>query len=229
MKACDEKLKSSILEAIELDDARLEEELKSCEPHVFSEKFEREMEALFERYRRKKRLKRIQRYAMAAAVVLLLTGGIFYLGSGDLRATKTNIDILEWFENFFTVKDGTDDRSGTKVLFEESQIGYLPEGFEKVGERIAFSRIQYEYKNAANESISIQVSNGKLSFNADSKVDDQEVCLNETGYEYTITQKNELGEVTLIWKDKEDIYYYVTGTLEVKELIAIMDGISYLR
>ena len=49
------------------------------------------------------------------------------MGSGDLRATKTNIDILEWFENFFTVKDGTDDRNGTEVLFEESQIGYLPE------------------------------------------------------------------------------------------------------
>ena len=119
MKACDEKLKSSILEAIELDDARLEEELKNCEPHVYSAKFEREMEALFERYRRKKKLKRIRRYAMAAAVVLLLTGGIFYLGSGDLRATKTNIDILEWFENFFTVKDGTDDRSGTKVFRQD--------------------------------------------------------------------------------------------------------------
>ncbi|MBO5347852.1 MAG: DUF4367 domain-containing protein [Lachnospiraceae bacterium] len=227
MKACDEKLKSSILEAIELDDARLEEELKSCEPHVFSEKFEREMEALFERYRRKKRLKRIQRYAMAAAVVLLLTGGIFYLGSGDLRATKTNIDILEWFENFFTVKDGTDDRSGTKVLFEESQIGYLPEGFEKVGEDSSFSAVQYKYVSDNNKYIVIQASKGKLSFNADGKISDQEVCLNEKGYEYTMTQKNELGEVTLMWKDAENIYYYVTGTLEIKELIAIMDGIYY--
>lgn len=227
MKACDEKLKSSILEAIELDDARLEEELKNCEPHVFSAKFEREMEALFERYRRKKKLKRIQRYAMAAAVVLLLTGGIFYLGSGDLRATKTNIDILEWFENFFTVKDGTDDRNGTEVLFEESQIGYLPEGFEKVREDSAFSIVQFEYVDDSKEYIVIQVSNGKLSFNADSKVTNQEVCLNENGYEYTMTQKNELGEVTLIWKDKDNIYYYVTGTLEIEELIKIMDGISY--
>ena len=227
MKACDEKLKSSILEAIELDDARLEEELKSCEPHVFSEKFEREMEALFERYRRKKRLKRIQRYAMAAAVVLLLTGGIFYLGSGDLRATKTNIDILEWFENFFTVKDGTDDRSGTKVLFEESQIGYLPEGFEKVGEHIAFSIVQYEYKDSKDGYIVIRVLRDRLAINVDNEVTDKEDCINKAGYEYTVTQRDEAQLATIMWVDNNDIYYYVTSTLEKDELIKIMDGISY--
>ena len=226
MKACDEKLKSSILEAIELDDARLEEELKSCEPHVFSEKFEREMEALFERYRRKKRLKRIQRYAMAAAVVLLLTGGIFYLGSGDLRATKTNIDILEWFENFFTVKDGTDDRSGTKVLFEESQIGYLPEGFEKVNGEKLFSYALYEYRNDISEYIIIQVSSDKLSLNIDNEFSDVETRINKAGYEYTLTQRGETQQVTLMWSD-DSFYYYITSTLGNEELIKIMDGISY--
>lgn len=227
MKACDEKLKSSILEAIELDDARLEEELKNCEPHVYSAKFEREMEALFERYRRKKKLKRIQRYAMAAAVVLLLTGGIFYLGSGDLRATKTNIDILEWFENFFTVKDGTDDRSGTKVLFEESQIGYLPEGFEKVGEGSNFSAVQYEYKDGKDGYIVIRALRDRLSINVDNEVTDKEDCINMAGYEYTVTQRNEAQLATIMWVDDNDIYYYVTSTLEKDELIKIMDGISY--
>ena len=227
MKACDEKLKSSILEAIELDDARLEEELKNCEPHVFSAKFEREMEALFERYRRKKKLKRIQRYAMAAAVVLLLTGGIFYLGSGDLRATKTNIDILEWFENFFTVKDGTDDRSGTKVLFEESQIGYLPEGFEKVGEGSNFSAVQYEYKDSKDGYIVIRALRDRLAINVDNEVTDKEDCINKAGYEYTVTQRDEAQLATIMWVDNNDIYYYVTSTLEKDELIKIMDGISY--
>lgn len=226
MKACDEKLKSSILEAIELDDARLEEELKSCEPHVFSEKFEREMEALFERYRRKKRLKRIQRYAMAAAVVLLLTGGIFYLGSGDLRATKTNIDILEWFENFFTVKDGTDDRSGTKVLFEESQIGYLPEGFEKVSGEKIFSQVLYKYKNGSGEYIAIQVTCDKLALNVDNEFSDMEARINKMGYEYTLTQRDENQQATIMWNDNS-FYYYITSTLGNEELIKIMDGISY--
>lgn len=227
MKACDEKLKSSILEAIELDDARLEEELKNCEPHVYSAKFEREMEALFERYRRKKKLKRIQRYAMAAAVVLLLTGGIFYLGSGDLRATKTNIDILEWFENFFTVKDGTDDRSGTKVLFEESQIGYLPEGFEKVSEGSNFSAVQYKYKDNAGRYIFIRVLSDKLSLKVDSEVVSKEERINKAGYEYTMTQRDEEQQATIMWNDDNDIYYYITSTLGYEELIKIMNGISY--
>lgn len=227
MKACDEKLKSSILEAIELDDARLEEELKNCEPHVYSAKFEREMEALFERYRRKKKLKRIQRYAMAAAVVLLLTGGIFYLGSGDLRATKTNIDILEWFENFFTVDDGVRGIKSDEVLFEESRIGYMPEGFEKVSEHIAFSSIQYEYRNDADGYVIIRVLRDKSSLNIDSEVSGKEECINKAGFEYTMTQRDEAQLATIMWIDDNDIYYYVTSTLGNEELIKIMDGISY--
>lgn len=227
MKACDEKLKSSILEAIELDDARLEEELKSCEPHVFSEKFEREMEALFERYRRKKRLKRIQRYAMAAAVVLLLTGGIFYLGSGDLRATKTNIDILEWFENFFTVDDGVRGIKSDEVLFEESRIGYLPEGFEKVNGESSFSQVLLEYRSSVVEYIIIQVSRDKLSLNVDSEVVNLEKRINAAGYEYTMTQRDKAQQATIMWNDDDGLYYYITSVLSDDELIKIMDGISY--
>lgn len=227
MKACDEKLKSSILEAIELDDARLEEELKNCEPHVFSAKFEREMDELFERYRRKKKLRRIRRYAMAAAVVLLLTGGIFYLGSGDLRATKTNIDILEWFENFFTVDDGVRGIKSDEVLFEESRIGYLPEGFEKVSANSTFSLVLYEYKNNSNEYITIRVCRDKLSYFIDNENIDKNVCINEAGYEYTMTQRDEMKQAVLMWKDNNDIYYYITSTLEDNELIKIMNGISY--
>ena len=227
MRACDEKLKSSILEAIELDDARLEEELKNCEPHVYSAKFEREMEALFERYRRKKKLKRIRRYAMAAAVVLLLTGGIFYLGSGDLRATKTNIDILEWFENFFTVKDGVRGIKTDEVLFEESRIGYLPEGFEKVGELISFSQVFYKYENSAKEYIVVRVSRDKLSVNIDSEIADKVIDINEDGFEYTMTQRDETQQATFMWGDDHGIYYYITSTLGNDELIKIMNGISY--
>ncbi len=227
MKACDEKLKSSILEAIELDDARLEEELKNCEPHVFSERFEREMDEMFERYRRKKKLKRIQRYAMAAAVALLLTGGIFYLGSGDLRATKTNIDILEWFENFFTVDEGVRGIKPDEVLFEESRIGYLPEGFEKAGELISFSQVFYKYENSAKEYIVVRVSRDKLSVNIDSEIADKVIDINEDGFEYTMTQRDETQQATFMWSDDHGVYYYITSTLGNDELIKIMNEISY--
>jgi len=44
-----EKFKLSLLEAMELDDARLEEEMKDLPPHQFSEKFERKMAEILKR------------------------------------------------------------------------------------------------------------------------------------------------------------------------------------
>ena len=46
-KAAMEKLRKSLIKARELDDARLEEEMKDLPPHKFSEEFERKMAALF--------------------------------------------------------------------------------------------------------------------------------------------------------------------------------------
>ena len=46
VNAADEKLRLSVLEAMELDDARLKEEMEKAGPHVFSEEFERKMEEL---------------------------------------------------------------------------------------------------------------------------------------------------------------------------------------
>ncbi len=227
MKACDEKFKSSLLEAMELDEARLEEEMKNYEPHVFSESFENRMDELFKNYRRKQKLRSIRRYAVAAVLVLALAGGIFYVGSRDLRASETKIDILEWLENFFTVEDGTDNRKEENILFEESQIGYLPEGFEKVDELISFSQVMYEYEDSEKEYITIRVLRDKLSISVDSEVADKEERINKAGYEYTMTQRDEAQQVTIMWKDDNDIYYYVTSTLGNEELIKIMDGISY--
>jgi len=48
-KAAMEKFKLSLLEAMELDDARLEEEMKDLPPHQFSEKFERKMAEILKR------------------------------------------------------------------------------------------------------------------------------------------------------------------------------------
>ena len=48
-KAAKEKLKASLLEAMKLDDEKLEEEMKDLPPHKFSEEFERNMAVLFKR------------------------------------------------------------------------------------------------------------------------------------------------------------------------------------
>ena len=53
MNKSDEKLRQSLLEAMALDDAKLEEEMENEEPHVFSEEFERNMAKLLKRFRRR--------------------------------------------------------------------------------------------------------------------------------------------------------------------------------
>ena len=46
MNECNEKLKEALLEAMRLDNEWLEKQIENCEPHVFSEEFERKMQAL---------------------------------------------------------------------------------------------------------------------------------------------------------------------------------------
>lgn len=227
MRACDEKLRSSLMEAMKLDNARLEEEMKHCEPHVFSEKFERCMEKLMTVQRRKGKVISCVRYIAAAVVVLLLTGGILFVGSEDLRASELSIDILEWLDEFFTVKNGVDDRSDAAVLFDESQIGYLPEGFEKVGELVTFSYVQYEYVNERGEQILIYVSRDKVSSKIDNEEIEKQVYLNDMGYEYTLIHKEGEEDLSLMWVDKKEKYYNITGNIECSELIKIMNEISY--
>ena len=48
-KEADEKLRQSLVEAMKLDDARLEEEMKDLPPHQFSEKFEKSMATLMQK------------------------------------------------------------------------------------------------------------------------------------------------------------------------------------
>lgn len=227
MRACDEKLRSSLMEAMKLDNARLEEEMKHCEPHVFSEKFERCMEKLMTVQRRKGKVISCVRYIAAAVVVLLLTGGILFVGSEDLRASELSIDILEWLDEFFTVKNGVDDRSDAAVLFDESQIGYLPEGFEKVSEGVSFSLVQYEYENGEGKRIAIYVSRDKLSSLIDNEEIEKQVYLNDAGYECTLIHKTGEEYLSLMWVDKNEKYYNITGNIECSELIKIMNEISY--
>ena len=227
MRACDEKLRSSLMEAMKLDNARLEEEMKHCEPHVFSEKFERCMEKLMTVQRRKGKVISCVRYIAAAVVVLLLTGGILFVGSEDLRASELSIDILEWLDEFFTVEDGDHRRKEDGVLFDESQIGYLPEGFEKVSEGITFSLVQYEYENEQGKRIAIYVSRDKLYSLIDNEEIEKQVYLNDAGYEYTLIHKTGEEDLSLMWVDKNEKYYNITGNIECSELIKMMKEISY--
>ena len=227
MKACDEKLKNSLMEAMELDVARLKEQTANTPPHTFSPEFERNMEKLIKQVERKSKMRAAFRYVAAVLVVTLLTGGIIFIGSDSLRASEMSISIREWFANFFTVEDGTRGRKESDALFDKSQIGYMPEGFELVEEHSSFAMVQYKYINSVNDWIVIRISKAKVSTAVDNKNINNEVRVNSAGYEYALTYKEDSSESVVFWIDDESIYYFISGTIDSTELIEIMNNISY--
>lgn len=229
MKACNEKLKSGLMEAMELDNARLEEEMQHCEPHVFSPEFERRMENLLVVRRSRDKVRGALRYIAAAVLVLFLTGGILLMGSEDLSASGFGVNIVEWFEQFLKVERIDNDNYKTELveLFNESMIGYLPEGFVKTKEIISFSTVYYMYTNESNDFVTIYVLKGQGDINVDNEDIIKEVLLNEAGYEYTRVYKENIQRETLTWKDNNEIYYWISGSVGTDELLKIMNGISY--
>lgn len=235
MSVCDEKLKKALLEVWEKEDARLEEEIKQCEPHVFSREFEQKMNQLLNNHGRecaphgfRQKLTPFWKPLAAVVVVCIMISGILLTQSSSLRASALRIDILEWLDEFFTVEDGNVGKTEDSILFEESQIGYLPAGFEKVNEELAFSQVQFKYENEQGKYIRIRVYKGKTLSTVDNESANQEVCVNEAGYEYTVVFREDSEQITVLWKDEQDISYCIEGSLDEEEIIKIMNGISYI-
>ena len=235
MSVCDEKLKKALLEVWEKEDARLEEELKQCEPHVFSKKFERNMYRLLNNcgrerapYGFRQKLTPFWKPLAAVAVICIMICGILLTQSSSLQASALRIDILEWLDEFFTVEDGDVGKTEDNILFEESQIGYLPDGFEKVDEEHIFSQVQLEYKNSERGYIILRVYKGKTTSNVDNESAEQEVHVNDAGYEYTIVNREDGNQTTVLWKDDQNNNYYLESSLYKDEIIKIMNGISYM-
>lgn len=231
MKACNEKLKSSLMEAMKLDNARLEEEMQHCEPHIFSPEFERRMENLLVVRRSRDKVRGALRYIAAAVLVLFLTGGILLMGSEDLSASGLKINIVEWLDKFLKVENDKNNYnfSEISIMFNESMIGYLPKGFIKSEEIILYSAISYKYKDESGNTILIRVTNGLGEVNIDNEEISKEVLLNEAGYEYTRVYKGIIQKEILIWKDNNNLYYYLSGNIGSNELLKIMNGISYVE
>lgn len=228
MKACDNKLRTNLMEAMKLDNQNLEAEMQGVTPHEFSEVHEQKMEKLLHKQASKRKVRGILRYAVAACLVLLLTGSILIISSKDLRASKLSVDIIEWLEEFFSAEKGEIiKRTEDDILFSEEQIGYMPEGFEKVEKFENYNVVYYRYKNSINQTLRISVVRDKSLLQIDNKDNDYDVSINEEGYEYTYTHNVEAGSSWVVWKDKDDLYYYISSTLPGEEVIKIMNSISY--
>lgn len=228
MKACDEKLRSSLVEAMELDDAKLEAEMQDLAPHVFSESFEKNMAKLMKKHRRKYRRRRLIRFTAVTATLLFLIGGPIFINSEQLSASALSIDIKEWLDRFFTVEDGAEGRKDEEVLFDDSQLGYIPEGFEKVEEEESFSYVYYKYEHENGKYFYIKVTRGKSELYVDNEDIQANVKMNDAGYEYIMVAKDlNKDDKIVMWKNNKEIYYHIQGTIIGEELIKIMNNINY--
>lgn len=230
MKDCDKKLRDSLLRVMDEEVNAIREEMKQEEPHVFSEAFEQKMQEMMKVQKPKSKWRGIAGYAVAVAVVVVLViGGVLLVGSEELRASDLGVKIQTWMENFFLVENDANREKdeNTDVLFEESQIGYLPEGFEKVEEQILFSKVCYEYQNDDGQYIVLEVFRDKNLSGIDNDEIAQEAELNEAGLEYRYVYKADKCEHIFTWLNDKDYFYYLTGSLTKDEVMKIMNGISY--
>lgn len=232
MKVSDEKLRASIEMVADENMKKLEEEMKNVEPHTFSDEFEKKMEALLQNPmpEAKKKAYSIPRYVAAAAAVVLVVGGLGIAGSAKMYASETKIPVLQWMENFFVTEHDTDQKKGEKsseVLFNQDQIGYVPEGFELVEEISRQSKVSYTYKNNGDDYIILEVYNDKTSLGVDGKEVVPDVSVNNAGLEYRYMYKESIQEHIFVWLDEAGCEYYLSGSIEKEEMINVMNGISY--
>ena len=227
MKKSEKKLAASILRVMNQEEEEIRAEMQREGPHIFSEEFEKKMEKVMEVRARKVKQEKVFRYAAATIVTALLVGGILFVGNEESHASNVGIDILKWVENFFLIGEGNTERKDNEVLFEESQIGYLPEGFEKTYEDLRFSRVCYKYQNLTGDYIVLEVYRDKASSGIDNEDIGQEVNVNSVGLEYRFINKGEENTNAIAWIDKDNIYYYLVSTLDKEEVINIMNSICY--
>ena len=225
MKQEDEKLRVCLRKAMEMDDIRLDEEMKNSEPHEFSREFEEKMEKVRKIAKREPVTFQLKRFAAAAAVLLAVVG-VLAIGVKSTTASKSGFDIITWTKEYFSFKkDGAELAEG-EILFVESQIGYLPDGFEKVGEAIQDNMVQYYYENNENNYILIEVFVRGMIYNQDSK--DVEYMLKESnkGVEYLHAYKEEIQTYLFVWDDVRGATYRLSGNVALEELISVMENIQ---
>lgn len=224
-KRVDDKLRECLVETRRQDDMRLEEDMKLCEEHVFSEEFEANMQELFVVRSRKKNWKKIYRYAVSVAAVVLIVVGIASTSFTKTEASLPALDILEWLDNYFEFNKGNFSAEDGELIFEEVQIGYIPDGFSKMDEVKNHTYIRYSYSETSGRYFSVRVSKAATQSLQDNEDIGQSIFLNEDGYECAVIKQGDV--ISYIWEDYEGLYYYVSGNIGQDELEAVMNGILY--
>ena len=221
---CNEKLRQELVEYKKIEEELLEAELEGGEDHVFSEKFEANMQELFKVRNKKERRASCFRFTLSAAMILIVAG-IMFTTVALTKASLPTVDIVEWFDNHFVYSKGTPTVEDEVLAFEESRLGYIPDGFKKMGEEINHMFIDYMYSGPDGQYISVHVSRMGVYSYQDNEEVVKEVFLNDAGYECVCFIRQ--NEYVYIWEDDSGLYYYLSGNAGYDELMAVVNGIYY--
>ena len=223
-KTSDQIIRECLQECVHLRSAMIDEE-EQQEDYIFSDEFEAGMKKLLVVRKKKTEWTKGFKYAVAMAATLLVVVGIISASATPTKATLPSIDILDWLDDHFEFDKGMADSKDGELIFEESQITYIPEGFVKVTEEVKFTHIEYRYENAAGKNFSVRVSKAGGLPHQDNEESVRENLVNECGYECLYIERE--NEIAYIWEDSEEQYYQIWGNVKQDELESVMNGIQY--
>ena len=228
----DEVLHNVALNCMKKESSALEEMINS-KPHVFSEEFERKMQEVMrvetpaERAARLRK-KRVQKIQIVATIIVtvVLAAGLMFQGNRNVLASDMKMRITQWLENAFLMEEGEAIRRKEGVLFEITQMEYIPENFKVVEEESSFIKKYIKFENESGKYFVLQIYHNKANAGIDNKDIAQESGINQAGFEYRYFYNQESKEHTINWLDKNNLYYLLNGNIDMEEVIKIMDGIE---
>lgn len=230
----EEALHQAILKVTDQEERELNEEMKHAKPHVFSAEFEHKMEELMKvqtpemkTAKRKKKFLHAAQYTAAAIVTVALLGGLLFSGNKNVTASQMKFRITQWLENAFVVEEGAIILQDEGILFDKNQIGYIPDGFKLEVEEIAFSKKYYKYLNDQEEFIVLNVGKNIISLGVDNEKIEQEAHVSSLGLEYRYINTEDNKTNGIFWVDKKEQVYILSGSINIEELMNIMNNISY--
>lgn len=188
----------------------------SADEITYSHSFERNMSKLIDKMRNDKYhrfTRKTVRFLIAVAAVTAITFTV-------LAVEQSRNFIIEQFKTH-SVFSASDTENSQNV--EEFELGYIPEGFEKVNEQKSENRISYAYFDDFDNEFTIN----KCSLDYDVSIDSEKnsswiIEYNNITY-YAYSQDKEI--VAYVWNEDEHLYFIV-GNLDKNELLKIAKNVK---
>lgn len=182
---------------------------KNYEEHIFSAKFEKNMEKLIKR-RSKPYYKLISTGARRAACMIV---AVIVLSASALSVKAVREAVYEFIMRIFSDhtqisanREGPDEYP--KTIEEEYYIADLPEGFELVDHDVSDNFVYYIYTNEDDYIVFRQYTKDTYIYNIDNEQQEQDLLEFDDQKYITCYNKN---EYTYIWDNGEYIFILISN------------------